>query len=49
MTAACLVDHTKVRVIEPVADAVRRWHDDEHADPFTVCQHPVCRSLRETL
>lgn len=30
---------------EHVLDAVRRWHDDNHTDPWIVCFHPLCREL----
>lgn len=47
-TAPCLIDHTQVRDVADLNEQIHRWHDDDHADPFTVCQHPVCRSMRET-
>lgn len=30
---------------ETVLDTVRRWHDDNHSDPWICCRHDLCREL----
>lgn len=31
---------------EDVLSVVRRWHDDNHPDPWPFCRHELCVQLR---
>jgi len=44
----CDIDHgTLEQVPVDLLRAIRVMHDADHPDPRAICQHPVCREVRE--